>query len=91
MAHRHSEEFRREAVCIALTSGLTRKQVASGQWPGNDLAHPAYRLWSSVFAEERHMATQRLSLSVLPAPPGRYLFRPTLTPDQQLRLVLRAR
>jgi hypothetical protein len=29
MAHRHSKEFRREAVCIALTSGLTRKQVAS--------------------------------------------------------------
>lgn len=29
MAHRHTEEFRREAVRIALTSGLTRKQVAS--------------------------------------------------------------
>jgi transposase len=29
MAHRHSDEFRREAVRIALTSGLTRKQVAS--------------------------------------------------------------
>ncbi len=29
MAHRHSEEFRREAVRIARTSGLTRKQVAS--------------------------------------------------------------
>jgi transposase len=29
MAHRHSEEFRREAVRIAQTSGLTRKQVAS--------------------------------------------------------------
>lgn len=29
MAHRHTEEFRREAVHIALTSGLTRRQVAS--------------------------------------------------------------
>ena len=29
MAHRHTEEFRREAVRMALTSGLTRKQVAS--------------------------------------------------------------
>ena len=29
MAHRHSDEFRREAVRIAQTSGLTRKQVAS--------------------------------------------------------------
>lgn len=30
MAHRHSDEFRQEAVRIALTSGLTRRQVASG-------------------------------------------------------------
>jgi transposase len=29
MAHRHTEEFRREAARMALTSGLTRKQVAS--------------------------------------------------------------
>ena len=29
MAHRHTEEFRQEAVRIALTSGLTRRQVAS--------------------------------------------------------------
>ena len=29
MAHRHTDEFRLEAVRIALTSGLTRKQVAS--------------------------------------------------------------
>jgi transposase len=29
MAGKHSEEFRREAVRIALTSGLTRRQVAS--------------------------------------------------------------
>jgi transposase len=29
MAPGHTEEFRREAVRIALTSGLTRKQVAS--------------------------------------------------------------
>ena len=29
MAHRHTEEFKREAVRIALTSGLSRKQVAS--------------------------------------------------------------
>ena len=29
MAHRHSDEFRQEAVRIALTSGLTRRQVAS--------------------------------------------------------------
>ena len=29
MAHGHTEEFKREAVRIALTSGLSRKQVAS--------------------------------------------------------------
>jgi transposase len=29
MARGHSDEFKREAVRIALTSGLTRKQVAS--------------------------------------------------------------
>ena len=29
MAQRHSEDFKREAVRIALTSGLTRKQIAS--------------------------------------------------------------
>jgi transposase len=29
MAPRHNADFRREAVRIALTSGLTRKQVAS--------------------------------------------------------------
>jgi transposase len=29
MGHKHSDEFRREAVRIALTSGLTRRQVAA--------------------------------------------------------------
>ncbi|PID35440.1 MAG: hypothetical protein CR958_00175 [Rhodobacterales bacterium] len=29
MANGHSEEFRRDAVRIALTSGLTRRQVAA--------------------------------------------------------------
>ena len=29
MADKYSDEFRREAVRIALTSGLTRKQIAS--------------------------------------------------------------
>jgi transposase len=29
MAYKHNEEFKREAVRIALTSGLTRRQVAS--------------------------------------------------------------
>lgn len=29
MAPTHSDEFQHEAVCIALTSGLTRRQVAS--------------------------------------------------------------
>lgn len=29
MADRHSDEFKRDAVRIALTSGLTRRQVAS--------------------------------------------------------------
>ncbi len=29
MARRHSEEFRHEAIRIALTSGLSRRQVAS--------------------------------------------------------------
>jgi len=29
MAHQHTEEFRSEAVRLALTSGLSRKQVAA--------------------------------------------------------------
>ena len=29
MAQKHNEEFKREAIRMALTSGLTRKQVAS--------------------------------------------------------------
>ncbi|MFK7792508.1 MAG: transposase, partial [Devosiaceae bacterium] len=29
MARKHNDEFKREAVRIALTSGLTRRQVAS--------------------------------------------------------------
>ena len=29
MAHKHSDEFRREAVRIALTSGLIHRQVAA--------------------------------------------------------------
>ena len=29
MAHKHNEEFKREAIRMALTSGLTRKQIAS--------------------------------------------------------------
>jgi transposase len=29
MARTHNDEFKREAVRIALTSGLTRRQVAS--------------------------------------------------------------
>lgn len=29
MAHQHTEEFRAEAVRLALTSGLSRKQVAA--------------------------------------------------------------
>ena len=29
MAHRHTEEFKREAVRLALTSGLPNRQVAS--------------------------------------------------------------
>jgi len=29
MARKHNDEFRREAVRIALTSGLTRRQVAA--------------------------------------------------------------
>ena len=29
MASKHSDEFRRDAVRIALTSGLSRRQVAS--------------------------------------------------------------
>ena len=29
MAAIHSDEFKRDAVCIATTSGLTRRQVAS--------------------------------------------------------------
>lgn len=29
MAHKHTEEFRAEAVRLALTSGLSRKQVAA--------------------------------------------------------------
>ncbi len=34
MASRHGMEFRREAVRLALTSGLTRKQLAADLGPG---------------------------------------------------------
>jgi len=32
MAQQHTEEFRSEAVRLALTSGLSRKQVAARDW-----------------------------------------------------------
>ncbi len=37
MAAIHRDEFKRDAVCIALTSGLTRRQVASDLGVGLDL------------------------------------------------------
>jgi transposase len=48
MAHRHSDEFKRDAARIALTSGLTRRQVSAdlGVWIST------LNKWVKAFSEE---------------------------------------
>lgn len=48
MAAIHSNEFKRDAVRIALTSGLTRHQVASNLRVG----HSTLGKWVRAFSEE---------------------------------------
>jgi transposase-like protein len=48
MAAIHSDEFKRDAVRIALTSGLTRRQGASDLGVG----HSTLGKWIRVFSEE---------------------------------------
>jgi transposase len=48
MAHRHSDEFRRDAARIALTSGLTRRQVSADLGVGLSTLNK----WVKAFSEE---------------------------------------
>ncbi len=48
MGMKRTDEFRADAVRIALTSGLTRKQVASDPLPGRALHRNVPRGWASV-------------------------------------------
>ena len=45
MGTKRTEEFRKDAVRIALTSGLTRKQVAGDLGIGPDQDHPGALRW----------------------------------------------
>ena len=47
MAQRHSEEFRRDAARIALTSGLTRRQVSADLGVGLSTLNK----WVKAFSE----------------------------------------
>jgi transposase len=57
MGHLHTEEFKREAVLLAKTSGLTRKQVAADLGIG-------FRHWASRFQQidRRHELSCRSSI-----------------------------
>jgi transposase len=48
MAHRHSDEFKRDAARIALTSGLTRQQVSADLGVGLSTLNK----WVKAFSEE---------------------------------------
>ena len=54
MASLHSDEFKRDAVRIAQTSGLTRRQVASDLGVG----HSTLGKWVRAFSEESKAPTQ---------------------------------
>jgi transposase len=58
MAAIHSDEFKRDAVRIALTSGLTRRQVASDLGIG----HSTLGKWVRVFSEEAKVPAQDAGL-----------------------------
>ena len=58
MAAIHSDEFKRDAVRIALTSGLTRRQVASDLGIG----HSTLGKWVRVFSEEAKVPAQDAEL-----------------------------
>jgi transposase len=48
MAHRHSDEFKRDAARMALTSGLTRRQVSADLGVGLSTLNK----WVKAFSEE---------------------------------------
>ncbi len=48
MGLKRTDEFRADAVRIALTSGLTRKQVADDPLPGRVLRSNVPRGWASA-------------------------------------------
>jgi transposase len=52
MAHRHSDEFKRDAARIALTSGLTRRQVPADLGIGLSTLNE----WVKAFSEESALA-----------------------------------
>ena len=58
MAAIHSDEFKRDAVRIALTSGLTRRQVASDLGVG----HSTLGKWVRAFSEGAKVPAQDAEL-----------------------------
>ena len=59
MAAIHSDEFKRDAVRIALTSGLTRRQVASDLGVG----HSTLGKWVRMFSEPRRVCRRLIWFS----------------------------
>ena len=58
MAAIHSDEFKRDTVRIALTSGLTRRQVASDLGIG----HSTFGKWVRMFSEKSKVPAQDAEL-----------------------------
>ena len=58
MAAIHSDEFKRDAVRIAQSSGLTRRQVA----PDLGIGHSTLGKWIRVFSEEAKVPAQDAEL-----------------------------
>ena len=58
MAAIHSDEFKRDAVRIATTSGLTKRQVASDLGVG----HSTLGKWVRMFSEESKVPAQDAEL-----------------------------
>ena len=52
MAHRHSDKFKRDAARIALTSGLTRRQVSADLGVGLSTLNK----WVKALSEEAALA-----------------------------------
>ncbi len=59
MATRHSEEFKRDAVRIALTSGLTRKQISSDLGVGMSTLNK----WISIHRDTDIVSTEDQNLA----------------------------